>query len=223
MDAAGKLRRHAGAGTGLRAGRRPAARRQARAAGAGARPGREGARPIRRRDAESLGRGEGRGAGRRCCSSIRSTTARSACHPRRARLGRGRHRRRAYRARPRRGGLRGRPEIRPGGQIYSDRTAIRSARTACTCRKRRSSPASSSSRPTTPSSSCCASAACCSRSRKSRTAIRIAGGIARRSRSAPRRSGSSAWSRRACAPMRSKRSAMTSTGIRPGARSASPA
>jgi isoleucyl-tRNA synthetase len=80
--------------------------------------------------------------------------------------------------------------------------SIRSAATASICRARRSSKASSSGRQTTPSSTCCANAARCSRSRRSRTAIRIAGATRRRSHSAPRRNGSSAWKRPACAMRR---------------------
>ena len=52
-----------------------------------------------------------------------------------------------------------------------------------------------SGRRTTHRRRCCARTARCSRTTRSRTAIRIAGGTRRRWRSAPRRSGSSRWSR----------------------------
>ena len=122
-----------------------------------------------------------------------------------------RHRRRAHRARPRPGRLRGRRRSTAWSKNIRPRSSTRSMAAACTCRRRRlpmasNSPACMSGRPTTCWSTCCAQAGTCSRSRSSPTAIRIAGGTRRRSRSAPPRSGSSRWTRPTCAATRWPRS-----------------
>ncbi len=128
MDAAGEHRGDARAGARLRARRRAAAKRQARAARARRRACGEGARALWR------GRDERAGARPRLRARNADAAGRSADgpqapvlrprnpdHPRRSRLGRRRHRRRAHGARPRRRRLRGRPEIWIGGQVLGGR------------------------------------------------------------------------------------------------------
>ena len=190
VDAAGERCGDAGSGARLRAGRRSAARRQARAARACRSAGGEGACALWTGEREGLGTAQRRGScfspspsrggpGRgRCRRRLRCEThprpnpplegegfrangsraaasvlrPRNPDHPRRSRLGRGRHRRGAHRAGPRRRRLRGRPEIWIGGEIF--RGGIESGRRQwrLSCRRRRSSPASSSGKPTTRSS-----------------------------------------------------------------------
>jgi hypothetical protein len=101
----------------------------------------------------------------------------------------------------------------------STTSSIRSRATASTTARCRSSAGCTSGRHSRRSSMRCALPAACSRARRSCTAIRIAGATRRRSSTAPRRSGSSAWTgpttrraassrpirrRRPCANARSK-------------------
>ena len=196
VDAAGQPGGDAGSGTRLRAGRRPGARRPSRAAGAG-----RGAGGIARCSATAssrpivLGRAQGRGAAKACCCSIRSTRATSRCilgdHVT-TEDGTG-----AVHTAPGHGqedfvvgqkyGLieSYAAELNPvdGNGVYLPSTRDRS-------------PASTSGRPTTPSSTLLRErGVLLALATSSPTAIRTAGATRRRWRSAPRRSGSSRWSR----------------------------
>ena len=120
--------------------------------------------------------------------------ARGAADPRRPRHHRRRHRRGAHRPGPRRqedfvvGRKYGLEVLNPvggnGAVPARHRTVRRRARVEGERQHHRDAGAN---------------VACCWRARSSRTAIRTAGATRRRWRSAPRRSGSSAWSRPACA------------------------
>ena len=108
----------------------------------------------------------------------------------------------------------------PASRKASPTSACRSMTTASSTPARSLAPVVPSAvwipmRPTRISSSSCASAAPWSSRRRSRTAIRTAGAASTRCSSVLLTSGLSRWTRPVCASRLAKRSARTSSGIRP--------